>query len=77
MALRLLGERERVELAAFFIERFEGDDSYLAQAEAVRALGKVAGGASRSFLESAAAMDSPRDVIASAARAALEKRSQE
>ena len=77
VALRLLGERERVELAAFFIDRFEGDDSYLAQAEAVRALGKVADASSRSFLERAAAMDSPRDVIASAARAALEKRSQE
>ena len=77
VALRLLGELERVELAPFFIECFEGDDSYLVQAEAVRAFGKVADASARSFLERPAALDSPRDVIASAARAALETRTQE
>ncbi len=71
-ALRLLGELESAEHASFFMERFEADDSYLAQAEAVKALGRIVDASRRQVLEKAATMESPRDVIATAARAALE-----
>ncbi|MBN8730141.1 MAG: HEAT repeat domain-containing protein [Acidobacteria bacterium] len=68
-ALAALGERKDASLAPFFEERFRVDDSYLAQAEAVRALGKLGG--HDALLRKAAAMKSPHDVVAIAAREAL------
>ena len=57
--------------AEFLIERFRNDSSYRAQAAAVTALGEVGGDAVAAVLEEAAAMASPRDVVARAAREAM------
>ena len=55
----------------FLIERFRNDSSYRAQAAAVTALGEVGGEATAAVLEEAAAMASPRDIVARAAREAM------
>jgi aminopeptidase N len=70
-ALAALGRLRDASLSGFFEQRFRQDDSYLAQAEAVRALGRLGG--SRELLRQAAAMKSHNDVIARAAREALER----
>ena len=54
--------------AEFLIERFRNDSSYRAQAAAVTALGEVGGDDAVAVIEEAAAMASPRDVVARAAR---------
>ena len=56
-------------LAGFFAERYRAEDSYVAQAEAVRALGKL--GTGRDLLRETAGMKSPNDVVGTAAREAL------
>lgn len=58
--------------APFLIERFRAETSYAAQAAAVRALAGAGGDLVPPVLEEAARMDSPRDVVARAAREALE-----
>ena len=68
-ALDLLGVTGN---APFLIERFHADSSYAAQAAALRSLGRAGGDLAPPVLEEAAAMQSPRDVIARAAREALE-----
>jgi len=68
-ALATLGQLHDASLAAFFEERFHADDSYRAQAEAVRALGNLGG--RTALLREAAAMKSPDDIVAAAAREAL------
>ncbi len=70
-ALRILGDCGREELVLFFRERFEKDDSYLAQAEALRSIGKCGDRSQLVFLEEAAKMESPRNVIRRAAEAAI------
>lgn len=65
-ALEALNRLRDASLVSFFEQRFREDDSYLAQAEAVRALARL--GASPSLLREAAAMNSPNDVIGRAAR---------
>ena len=70
-ALAALNRLKDASLASFFEERFRKEDSYLAQAEAVRALGKL--GASEALLREAEAMKSPNDVIGNAAREALKR----
>lgn len=70
-ALAALSRRRDPSLAGFFEHRFRQDDSYLAQAEAVRALARVA--PSSALVREAAAMKSPNDVIANAAREALRR----
>jgi aminopeptidase N len=72
-ALRILGDYGRQELVLFFRERFEKDDSYLAQAEALRSIGKCGDRSQIVFLEEAAQMESPRNVIKRAAEAALKQ----
>ena len=72
-ALEALGSLEDAELVPFFRQRFEQDDSYRAQAEAIRSIGKCGDAASSKFLKKAARMDSPRDVIKKAAEGALAK----
>ena len=57
--------------AEFLIERFRNDSSYRAQAAAVTALGEVGGEAAAAVIEEAAAMASPRDIVARAAREAM------
>ncbi len=67
-ALARLGASAGAEL---LIERFRQDTSYRAQAAAVAALGELPGDATRAVLEEAAAMASPRDIVARAATEAL------
>jgi len=62
-SLKALGDFEDSELVPFFKERFEKDDSYVAQAEALRSLGKCADESEIPFLEKAARMESPRNII--------------
>ena len=62
-ALFALGERNEPELVPFFVTRFEQDDSYLAQAEALRSIAKCGARSQLSFLEKASRMDSPRNII--------------
>jgi aminopeptidase N len=73
-ALKALGDLRDASLAPFFEERLRVEDSYLAQAEAVRALGKT--GTRSALLREAVTMPSPGDLIAKAARAALEANGQ-
>jgi aminopeptidase N len=70
-ALTGLGQLAEPALLDFFTQRFESEDSYRAQAESVRAIGRLGGQQTRGFLEQAAAVKSPRDIIGRAARAAL------
>jgi aminopeptidase N len=69
-ALKALGELKQKSLVKFFEERFAREDSYLAQAEAVRAIGKCGDKSSLPFLNRAAQTKSPRNVVRNAAEAA-------
>lgn len=69
-ALKALGDFKQRDLLEFLQERFARDDSYLAQAEAVRAIGKCGDKSVLPFLQRAAKMKSPRNVIRNAAEAA-------
>ncbi|HUV12626.1 MAG TPA: HEAT repeat domain-containing protein, partial [Acidobacteriota bacterium] len=70
-ALEALGDTGDAGLVEFFVKRFVEDDSYLAQAEALRSIGKTDARSAQELLESAAEMKSPRDVIRRAATEAL------
>ncbi len=72
-ALKGLGDLKESALVSFFQERFENDDSYLAQAEALRSIGKCGNRASMDYLQNAARMKSPRRVIRRAAEWAMEQ----
>ena len=72
-ALKVLGDYNDPGLVVFFRKRFKEDNSYLAQAEALRSLGKCGDRSQLSFLQEAAGMTSPRDVIKRAAAWAREK----
>jgi aminopeptidase N len=72
-ALRILGDYRLDDLTGFFRERFESDDSYLVQAEALRSIGKCGDNMQLPFLVNAATMISPRDVIRRAAEWAIEE----
>ena len=76
-ALRVLGDSRQAEHVAFFVERFEKDRSYLAQAEALRSIGKCGDNASTGFLEKAVTLKSPRNVLKNAAAWALKQISQQ
>jgi HEAT repeat protein len=68
-ALGALGDRS---LAAFFRQRFEAEDSYLAQSEALRSLGKAGGAEDLPFLQRVTATQSPGGLIARAAESAIQ-----
>ncbi|MCU0227494.1 MAG: HEAT repeat domain-containing protein [Bryobacterales bacterium] len=70
-AIQLLASRRDPSLRDWFLQRFREDDSYLAQAEAVRALGQCGSQEDLPFLRAAAVEPSPRDVIRKAAREAI------
>jgi aminopeptidase N len=70
-ALQVLGEFGRADLVPFFTDRFEKEDSYLAQAEALRSIGKCGNQTHLPFLEEAAKMKSYRNVIERAAESAI------
>lgn len=72
-ALRMLGDYEDPGLVSFFKARFEKDDSYLAQAEALRSIGTCGDESQIAFLKKAAEMMSPRNVIGRAADWAIKK----
>jgi len=72
-ALSALGEYQKSEFVSFFIDRFKKDDSYLAQAEALRSIAKCGEKSSIPFLEKASQIESPRNVIKRAADAAIKE----
>ncbi|MCJ7582962.1 MAG: M1 family metallopeptidase, partial [Candidatus Aminicenantes bacterium] len=72
-ALSALGDYKKSELVSFFVDRFEKDDSYSAQAEALRSIGKCGVKSSIPFLKKASQMESPRNVIKRAADAAIKE----
>ncbi|MBD3412802.1 MAG: aminopeptidase [Candidatus Aminicenantes bacterium] len=71
-SLSALGEFGQKNLADFFKQRFQKEDSYLAQAQALRALGKTGDKEHIPFLKKAAAMPSYRNIIKNAAEEALD-----
>lgn len=75
-ALQILGGYKQAELASFFLERFQQDDSYRAQAMALFSLGECGNKTHIPFLQKAAQMKSPRNVIKRAADAAIKKLSE-
>lgn len=70
-ALQILGGYQQTELVGFFMHRFQQDDSYRAQAMALFSIGESGGKAHIPFLQDAAQMKSPRNVIKRAADAAI------
>lgn len=72
-ALHALGNLADESMVDFFEERFEADDSYVARAEALRGLGLTGAPGVRGYLETAATLRSPRDVLRTAAEWALAK----
>ena len=72
-ALQVLGDSGQAELVAFFVERFEKDDSYVAQAEALRSIGKCGDSSLAEYLKKAAGMKSHRNILRKAADWALKQ----
>ena len=70
-ALKILGEFRNSKLIPFFKDLFRRDDSYLVQAEALRAMGKCGDNKQITFLENSSKMTSPRNVIKRAAEWAV------
>jgi aminopeptidase N len=70
-ALRTLGDRRDKTLVSFFQERFAKDDSYVAQAECLNALGKCGDRSAAAFLRRAATWPSPRGMLKRSAENAL------
>jgi HEAT repeat protein len=71
--IRILGELGDSTLTPFFRTRFELDDSYQVQAEALRAIGRTGDQNQLDFIHKASQMPSPRDVIRRAAEWAKEE----
>jgi aminopeptidase N len=72
-AIRILGDTKDSELVSFFKDQFKMENSYVAQAEAIRSIGKCVHRSQISYLEDVARMKSPRDVIKRAADWALKE----
>lgn len=72
-AVKLLGDTKPENLHDLFRNTYENDSSYLVQAEAVRALGKLKLKADKSFFERVEKTTSPRNVLQRAASWALEQ----
>lgn len=72
-ALSLLGNSGSPRLVPFFIKRYKHENSYLVQSEILKAIGKCGSRAQLDFLEKAGETKSPRDVLARAARWAMNK----
>lgn len=71
--LKVLGSTGDRTLVPLFQERFQSEDSYLAQAEALRGIGRCGDSTQLRFLRRAAETTSPRDVIRRAAEWAIEE----
>jgi aminopeptidase N len=72
-AMRLLGNTGGPDLIPFFQNRFSQDDSYLVQAEALRAIGRLGDRRQLPFLREALRVPSHQDVIRQAAEWAIEE----
>jgi aminopeptidase N len=72
-ALQALGDGGQTEMVAFFQECFEKESSYVAQAEALKAIGNCGDKSSAEFLENAARITSHRNIIKRAADRALKQ----
>ncbi|UCE40378.1 MAG: HEAT repeat domain-containing protein, partial [Candidatus Aminicenantes bacterium] len=72
-ALNALGNFESADLIEFFKQRFALDDSYVAQATALEAIGKTGDRNQAVFLKQAAELPSYRNVIRTAAQKALKQ----
>ncbi len=72
-AIRILGGMDDRALVPLFRTRFEVDDSYQVQAEALRAIGRAGDRSQLGFLRQASTMPSYRDVIKRAAMWAIEE----
>ena len=70
-AMRALASSGNRSHLALFRARFEKDDSYLAQAEALRAIGRIGSLDDLDFLLQASVMPSPRGVLKQAADRAI------
>ena len=71
-ALRALGDLKQSKFVPFFKNRFEKEDSYVAQAEALRSIGKCGEVSEITFLKEVVQFPSPRNVIQRAAERAIE-----
>lgn len=74
-ALSALGEFRQPGMAAFFSKHFRQERSYVAQAEALKALGKTGDPAAEAFLKEAEKIPSFRNIIRDASREALKSSS--
>lgn len=72
-ALGVLGNTKSRKLVPFFFNRYKRENSYLAQAEILKAIGKCGNRKQLNFLEKAGDTKSPRDVLVRAARWAIDK----
>jgi len=70
-AYRVLGSTERKEFARLMKTRFNKEDSYLAQASALKAIGKCGDASFIAFLEEASKMESYRDILKNSALQAI------
>jgi aminopeptidase N len=70
-ALRALGDLHEHSLESFFQERYKADESYLAEAEALRSIGKCKDSSVIPFLQEASLRVSPANVIHTAAQDAM------
>jgi len=66
-AYRILGDKRDPKMISFFKEQFKKENSYLAQAEILKSIGKSGDRSQKTFLRNASKMKSPRDVIKRAA----------
>ena len=72
-AYRILGTTERSDIARLMKARFKIEDSYLAQASALKAIGKCGDDSFLAFLERASKMASYRDILKHSALQAIEE----
>ncbi len=70
-ALEILSREGAPDLLPYFRAVYERDESYVVQAAALRAIGAVGTTADLPFLEEAARVSSPRNLLANAAREAI------
>ncbi len=68
---RIIGGLRDRKWVSFLMEQFRSENSYLAQAEILRSIGKCGNSSEEAFLKEALTMKSPRNVLKSAAEWAL------
>ncbi|MBF8248009.1 MAG: hypothetical protein HW374_809 [Bacteroidetes bacterium] len=72
-AARALGELKDSSLAQYFKQQFSADDSYLVQAALLKSLGQCGAVSSILFLRDASLLPSPRNVLQSSAKTAMDE----